>query len=95
MTRNRPELTRSGYRDRKKAILLHNPSCIWCGHGQCDAVDHILAAARGGTSELSNLAPIHGVAGCPTCGRKCNSEKGDKDVSERPERTSRDWYGEP
>ena len=45
---------------------------------------------------LNNLAPIHGVEGCPVCGRKCNNDKGDKLLSEAKRLvTSVDWYAGP
>ncbi|WP_157520881.1 hypothetical protein [Herbidospora daliensis] len=36
------------------------------------------------------LKPAHGWQGCPTCGRKCNQEKGTK-PGRPPFPTSRSW----
>lgn len=41
----------------------------------------------------ANGRPMHGAHGCPSCGRKCNQEKGDKPLSEVQRLvTSQDWY---
>ncbi|WP_330242371.1 HNH endonuclease [Streptomyces sp. NBC_00525] len=71
--------------------------CILCGHGDSDAVDHVIPVSRGGPSiDINNLAPIHGVKGCRVCLRKCNSEKSNKLMSELERNpTSRDWYKAP
>jgi 5-methylcytosine-specific restriction endonuclease McrA len=76
-------------------ILAESDVCILCGHHGADAIDHIIPVAKGGTEERDNKAPIHGVTGCPTCGRKCNSEKGDRLLGEVRLATSRDWYSPP
>lgn len=68
--------------------------CILCGHAGSQDLGHIEPRAAGG-SELDpdNHAPIHGVEGCPTCGRKCNRDQGDKPLSLVVRLvTSRDWY---
>lgn len=81
----------------RAAVLRASRVCYRCGHGGSNDVDHIVPPGRGGDKyDLANLAPIHGVHGCPQCGRKCNQTKGDKLLSELAPtlRTSRDWYGE-
>jgi len=88
----RGDLTSRPNRRVRAQILAESDVCILCGHGGSDAVDHIIPVARGGTEDPDNKAPIHGVAGCPTCGRKCNSEKGDRPLPEVKLVTSRDWY---
>lgn len=90
----RPELAWRQYRRMRAQILAESDVCIICGHGGADVTDHIIPVKRGGPKlDRDNLAPSHGVAGCPTCGRKCNGEKGDKLPSEMQQLvTSRDWY---
>ncbi|MFF1417462.1 HNH endonuclease [Streptomyces sp. NPDC058280] len=90
----RADLTSYDYRKARAHILAESDVCIVCGHSASDAVDHIQPVARGGaTTDPDNLAPIHGVTGCPVCLRKCNNEKGDKPLSAVTQLvTSRDWY---
>lgn len=94
---DRSELTEYEYRKVRARILAASDVCIMCGHANADAVDHIVPVARGGPrKDPGNLAPIHGVTGCPTCGRKCNNDKGDKLLSEVTRLvTSVDWYAGP
>jgi hypothetical protein len=69
---DRRELTSYEYRQIRARILAASDVCIACGHGAADAVDHIHPASKGGAKrDPDNLAPIHGVKGCPTCLRKC------------------------
>lgn len=91
------DLTDYQYRKARARILAESDVCIVCGHGQADAVDHIQPRSKGGANtDPDNLAPIHGVDGCPTCGRKCNNEKGNKPLSAVTQLvTSRDWYAGP
>jgi 5-methylcytosine-specific restriction endonuclease McrA len=93
----RDELTSYEYRQIRARILTASDICIMCGHAASDAVDHVVPVARGGARrDPDNLAPIHGVVGCPTCGRKCNNDKGDKLLSEvKRLNTSVDWYAGP
>lgn len=79
---------------KQETFMNKGTICYLCGHGGADAIDHIFPVARGGsTLDPDNLAPIHGVAGCPTCLRKCNNDKSDKLLSEIHKlKTSRDWY---
>lgn len=94
---SRAELTEYGYRKLRARVLAESDVCILCGHRASDAVDHIVPVKRGGARKApDNLAPIHGVLGCPTCGRKCNNEKGDRPLSAVTRLvTSRDWYAGP
>ncbi|MGW1762767.1 HNH endonuclease [Streptomyces sp. NPDC002073] len=94
---DRSELTSYAYRKLRARVLAESDVCLLCGHGGADAVDHIVAVSRGGARlDPDNMAPIHGVDGCPTCGRKCNNEKGNRALSEVVRLvTSRDWYAGP
>ncbi|MGW6142161.1 HNH endonuclease [Streptomyces sp. NPDC055140] len=93
----RSELVSYDYRKLRARILAESDVCILCGHGSADAVDHIHPVAKGGAKlDPDNLAPIHGVAGCPTCLRKCNSEKGARSLTEVQQLiTSVDWFAGP
>lgn len=94
---SRADLTSYDYRKARAHCLAESDVCIVCGHGQADAVDHIQPVSKGGAStDPDNLAPIHGVNGCPTCLRKCNNEKSDKPLAAVTQLvTSRDWYAGP
>ncbi|MER6892012.1 HNH endonuclease [Streptomyces halstedii] len=90
---NRPELGWRHYRRLREQILAASDTCHWCGHPGADALDHLVPTSKGGARvDPANLAPIHGVAGCPSCGRKCNNEKGDDEAPAARLTTSRDWY---
>lgn len=97
MATNDDTLTSYAYRKVRAQILADSDVCIVCGHGAADAVDHIHARSKGGAKlDPDNLAPIHGVKGCPTCLRKCNSEKGARPLSEVVQLvTSVDWFAGP
>jgi 5-methylcytosine-specific restriction endonuclease McrA len=59
--------------DAKEWIAsLKDPACIYCGRFATE-IDHLIPISRGGTGELSNLAPA--------C-RNCNSRKNDMTYSE-------------
>lgn len=90
----RTELTTYAYRKARARILAESDICLLCGHAGSQAVDHVTPVARGGhPTDPDNLAPIHGVQGCPTCGRKCNNEKSDKTLPQVTRIvTSRDWF---
>lgn len=93
----RSELATYAYRKTRDRILAESTICILCGHLGSDAVDHVVSVKRGGARlDPDNMAPIHGVDGCPVCLRKCNSEKGERSLDEvRRLVTSRDWYAGP
>ena len=67
--------------------------CALCGHDGADTVDHIIARdVRPDLAEdPDNLQPAHGVEGCPTCGARCNGDKGNKPMSEVLI-TTEDWF---
>lgn len=90
----REDLTSYEFRKVRARILAESDVCIVCGHRAADAVDHIHPVSKGGAKlDPDNLAPIHGVHGCPSCGRKCNNEKGARPLSQVTALvTSRDWY---
>lgn len=93
MAARRPELGSRPYRRARANMLAADDTCHWCGHPGADTADHLVSPLRGGSrDDPDNLAPIHGVNGCPTCLRKCNNEKSDGTTSTSRLVTSRDWY---
>ncbi|GAA2108763.1 HNH endonuclease signature motif containing protein [Streptomyces synnematoformans] len=94
---DRSELTSYEYRKLRARVLAESDVCIVCGHGAADTVDHIVPVTKGGARlDPDNLAPIHGVHGCPVCLRKCNSEKSDKPLAAVTQLvTSVDWFAGP
>ncbi|MFD7860966.1 HNH endonuclease [Streptomyces sp. NPDC059783] len=91
----RSDLTEYGYRKARARFLAASDVCHLCGHPAADTVDHITPVARGGApDDPANWAPAHGVNRCPTCGRNCNGEKGDRPHTSVLT-TSRDWYVKP
>ncbi|MFF8910179.1 HNH endonuclease [Streptomyces olivaceoviridis] len=97
MATDRTELTSYQWRQLRARTLAASDVCIVCGHRAADAVDHIQPVSKGGARlDPDNVAPIHGVNGCPVCLRKCNSEKGDRPLSEVVQlHTSVDWFAGP
>jgi len=79
------------WRRLRAQILAESDVCHWCGHPGANAVDHLVPISRGGDPQgRGNLAPIHGRERCPTCGRACNSVKGNR-VAPRHLPVSRAW----
>ncbi len=79
MSRYHERISGSRRQKRNRAILATSDVCHICGHDQADAVDHVVALAKGGSdTNLANMRPAHHLP-CPTCGRRCNLEKGTKD----------------
>lgn len=71
-------------------VLAASTVCWICGHPGSTTVDHVKALALGGSLlDPANLRPAHGVEGCSTCGRKCNSSRGTRPVA--PPVRSRNW----
>lgn len=90
MPRNKGRSGRPWRRIRAQ-ILAASTTCWICGHGGADTVDHVIALSKGGDPlDPANLRPAHGVRGCATCGRKCNSSKGASTAPPAP-RASRAW----
>jgi len=66
------------WRRLRAAVLAQSDRCHICGHPGSQSVDHLVARvdAPHRTLDPSNVAPAHGVEGCPTCGRRCNQSRG-------------------
>jgi 5-methylcytosine-specific restriction endonuclease McrA len=97
MANNRDELTSYAWRQIRAQVLRESDVCIVCGHGASDTADHVIPVSKGGARlDPDNAAPIHFVACCPVCFRKCNSEKGNRPLSEVVQlHTSVDWFAGP
>lgn len=73
--------------ERNRHILAASDICHLCGQPGADAVDHVVALARGGTEDESNLKPAH-----HDVEPRCNRRKGARDMSAVDiVRTSRSW----
>lgn len=91
---------RSGRRWRTARAMLMQEApdvCHICGHsGGANEADHepslkTLEALGLDPCDLRYLRRAHGThAPCPTCGRKCNQSKGDRQLPPAP-RSSRAW----
>ena len=97
MATGRNELTSYEFRQLRARLLATSDVCIVCGHAAADAIDHVIPVSKGGARlDPDNLAPIHGVTGCPVCLRKCNNEKSDRPLADIVQlRTSVDWFAGP
>jgi len=85
---NRPWHNGRPYRRNRAIVLATSRVCVICGHDGSNSVDHVVPPLDGGhPTSLENLAPAHGVEGCPACPprngkpRRCNQEKGRKPLT--------------
>ena len=67
-------ITGRARQERNRRILAASDVCHICGQPGADSVDHVVALARGGTEDPSNLRPAHHDV--PPF---CNRLKGDRD----------------
>jgi 5-methylcytosine-specific restriction endonuclease McrA len=78
-----------------RSVLAESDVCWLCGHAGSQSGDHVIprSVAPHLTLVRSNVRPAHGIAGCPTCGRKCNQSRGNGRSRQYalPFRTSRRW----
>lgn len=65
---------------KQKVYATWGRTCHLCEHPGADSVDHLtpLSVWPDQPLDVTLCRPAHGVAGCPTCGRKCNSSRGAK-----------------
>lgn len=74
-----PHRTGSRYRRaRAEMFATYGTVCVHCGHGDATDADHMVPISVDPAQpvEADGMRPSHGVDGCPTCGRKCNQERG-------------------
>lgn len=84
------------FRRMRSDILSDSDICIICGHRGADSVDHIVPidTAPELAEDPDNMGPAHHEP-CPTCGRRCNRDKGTRPLEEVTNLvTSRDWFTE-
>lgn len=85
------------WRTARAQLFTETPDVCWiCRHGGTTDADHepplhILKALGLNPCDLQYLRRAHGARGCPTCGRKCNQEKGGTVGYQPAEPSSRDW----
>jgi len=73
---------------RPAVFAAYGDICHLCGHPGATDCD-LLTPYRDAPAQhitYTSFRPAHGVRGCPTCGRKCNQERGARptDVMFRP-----------
>lgn len=79
MSQHHKRMSGTARQRRNARILAASTVCHICGHEGSDAVDHVIALARGGSDDdEANLRPAHHDTPCPTCGEQCNRSKGAK-----------------
>ncbi len=64
-------------------FALYGHTCHLCGHGGAGEADHLVPISLDVDQPIDPHAmrPAHGAnSPCPTCGRKCNTERGTKAV---------------
>lgn len=86
---------RTGHRYRQSRatmFTLYGDTCHLCGHAGADTADHLEPVSLNPHQPIDPhlMRPAHGVDGCPTCGRKCNQERGNREGIEQL-KTSQDW----
>lgn len=74
---------RSGHRyrtARTQMFQMFGTVCHLCGHEGADSADHLEPVSLNPQQPVDPnlMRPAHGVEGCPTCGRKCNQERGNR-----------------
>ncbi len=74
------------YRDWRAGVhAMWGYRCHLCGHGDANTADHLVPLSKWSNQPYDPRLsrPAHGVEGCPTCGLKCNSSRGNRDFAIR------------
>ncbi len=96
MARQRPDWYRKlhtgkAYLIARQIMLEHYEYVCWiCKHGGATDADYIQPGSENPDQDPGdpwNKLPAHGVKGCPVCKRKCNQERGNKPLTQRPKHT--------
>lgn len=71
-------------RIRERVREIYGETCWICGRQILEgfSVDHVIPRSRGGTDEIENLRPAHGL---------CNSRRGNRGIVRPISPTSREW----
>lgn len=80
-------------RARRQMFAIFGDVCHICLHHGATEADHLTPISLDEHQPIDpyRMRPAHGTsAPCPTCGRKCNQERGNRPVP-APLRTSRAW----
>lgn len=82
------------WRRAKRQMLAARGTVCWlCGHDGGLEADHVtpVSVNPGQPVDPGGIRPAHGANyPCPTCGRKCNTERGAR-PPQQPLRTSKAW----
>lgn len=81
---NRLHNGRPYQRARRIMFAIYGTTCHLCGHPGATDADLLTPYATNPHQRIDPRAyrPAHGVGGCPTCGRKCNQERGAKPLDQ-------------
>jgi 5-methylcytosine-specific restriction endonuclease McrA len=62
---------------------IYGHTCHLCGHEGAHDADHLVPISVDPEQPIDphTMRPAHGVRGCPVCGRKCNQERGNRNLS--------------
>lgn len=68
---------------RREVHAIWGYTCHLCGHGNANTADHLvpLSVWPNQPYDARLSRPAHGVQGCATCGIKCNSSRGNKELA--------------
>lgn len=82
---------RPARRAREQMFAIYGTVCHLCGHDGADSADHLVPISVWPDQPVDphGMRPAHYLP-CPTCGRRCNSERGAR-VPAEPLRTSEQW----
>ena len=83
MPADRLHTTRPARRAKATMWAMYGRTCWICGHDGATDADLVVPRAQAPHQPVSPQAyrPAHGVGGCPTCGRRCNQERGTREQS--------------
>jgi len=65
---------------RRATFAMWGYRCHLCGHANAHTADHLVPLSVWGNQpyDARLSRPAHGIEGCPTCGLKCNSSRGNR-----------------
>lgn len=81
-------------RARTQMFAIYGDLCHLCGHPGARSADHLtpISVWPGQPVDPHLMRPAHGIEGCPTCARKCNTERGAGPLAQaQPLVTTEEW----